>query len=97
MGYSNTVGTSNVMGRVVKPSSVIAAASASDVFAPGNGQTVFNLTHAPIADTVKFILNHAVYEREGVDWSLAGSVITFLEPDGLTIANTDQVTVMYNF
>lgn len=62
-----------------------------------DGQTAFTLSETPNGNAgIRLIVNHAVYERIGVDFNFSGTTLTWLDPDGVTLKTTDQFTASYN-
>lgn len=60
-----------------------------------NGMTEIVLPNTPFPNSVHIVRNHGVYERYGIDFTVSGNTVTWLEPDGNELETDDQITIYY--
>jgi len=67
-----------------------------DSFTPTNGQTVFVLSQLSIGTASFSLYLNGQLRSRGTDYTQSGTVLTWLDPDGFTLLNTDDLTAQYN-
>lgn len=67
-----------------------------DEFTPTLGQTVFTLSDTPNSPEAFSLYLNGQLRQEGVDYTAVGPVLTWLDPDSLTLVTTDLLQARYN-
>lgn len=61
------------------------------------GETDFTLTAAPANPDVVLLYVRGNFYDEGFGFTISGTSLTWLDPEGLTLETTDRVVVLYNY
>jgi hypothetical protein len=61
-----------------------------------NGQTSFTLSSTPVSDAAFALYLNGQLRRLNVDYTRVGTLITWLDPAGLTLVTTDELIARYN-
>ena len=97
IAVSGTVDGRDISVDGIKLDSLSAQLPVTDIFAPILNQTVFTLTQT-VSDVNSFslVLNHSTHLVNTVDYTISGTTLTWLDPDGLTLDAGDQLVARYN-
>jgi len=69
----------------------------NDIFHPALNDTIFNLSDLPYSDDSLLLTLNGQKRQNGIDYTLAGSTVTWLNPSGLTLGPPDVIIANYNF
>lgn len=67
-----------------------------DAFSPTPGQTVFTLSSTPNSSAAFALYLNGQLRQDIVDYTVSGTTLTWLDPNGLTLVATDILQARYN-
>ncbi len=93
--YIKNTGTGNT-GWLQISTLADAAVATEDTFVPTLAQTVFGLSGTPGSDAAFAWYLNGQLRLRGIDYTQVGTVVTWLDPGGLTLKITDEMIARYN-
>lgn len=68
-----------------------------DAYTPTLSQTVFTLSQTRSAEFLFLLTLNGIIKEEGVDFTVSGTILTWLDPAGLTLKTTDRLIARYYY